>query len=155
MTEKQRQAWEALRRWMIDTGVTSTAVDAIDALLDDDPHGPVTDEELDAARVDIRARRCRCIADKQPVNPPPDDLPVWYWEKPDERGMCVARYEQLGPYHHWWPVFVPLDAEPGSVWVLWDDGNVTHSNMGLDLSEGTLDPSRHTFVVPKEEANHE
>ena len=36
MTEKQRQAWEALRRWMIDTGATSTAVDAIDALLDDE-----------------------------------------------------------------------------------------------------------------------
>ena len=151
MTDKERAVFEGLRIFVA-RDIRTELYNALDNLLDGDPHGPVTDEELDAARVDIRARRCRCIADKQPVNPPPDDLPVWYWEKPDERGMCVARYEQLGLYHHWQPCFVPLDATPGSTWVLWDNGDVTHYDMPVIVPRNR---PRYTFVVPKEEANHE
>jgi hypothetical protein len=88
--------------------------------------------------------------------PPPDDLPCWAWEEDtrppwDEMDLVpgIAHTE----YRHWWPCFVPLDAKPREVWVLYKDGCVSLVDSLDNLDRYDRGNCRYVFTVP--EVDHE
>ena len=88
----------------------------------------------------------------QPLNaPPPDDMPCYVWGDRWQRGghLCFGAF--VREWEHWQPAFVPLDAEPGHMFVLWDDGSVTRYPAG-NKSKPYGDIVYCYTVPPKEES---
>ena len=80
--------------------------------------------------------------------PPPKGMPIYVWNAAFTRGerVTVNEYDPAD-WIHWWPCFVPLDAEPGSVWALYTDGAVAHYKSPVQIGDG------HVYiytVTPKE-----
>ena len=60
-----------------------------------------------------------------PLNaPPPDDMPCYASDHNIKPWLVYGH--QTDAWRWWQPCFVPLDATPGSAWVLWDEGTVSH-----------------------------
>ena len=133
MTDKERTAWKALRTWFVDDQTSSAFVaQAIDYLLTEEPDKP---EEPD---------------NPEPLNaPPPDDMPCWVWDYPTERGQEVWLGCDVAECDHWQPCFVPLDAKPGSVWILWKEGPVSCENPGYQPDDDDRAYSRYIYTVPE------
>ena len=134
MTEKERTAWKALRTWFVDDQTSSAFVaKAIDYLLTDEP------DKL------------------EPLNaPPPAGLPCWAWTNNKTRWLWEVDGERSDcqpTWYRWQPCFVPLDAEPGSVWFLWKDGEVTSGSKGYRPDAYDREQSRYIYTV--EEGSYE
>ena len=130
MTDKERIVWQALRTWFVDEQTSASVVaEAIDYLLTEEPDKPA------------------------PLNPPPPiGLPCWAWERNGSRYLWEAHGGQpiLYRWHRWQPCFVPLDAEPGSVWFLRKDGSVEFARKDYQLDAYYRINNRYIYTVPED-----
>ena len=132
MTEKERIVWQALRTWFVDRDTSASVVaEAIDYLI--------------AEELDKHAR----------LNPPPPaGLPCWAWESNGSRYLWEAHGGQP-TWHRWQPCFVPLDAEPGSVWVLWYDSEVSHMPAATVSDRVPYDRVQYRYIYTVPEGHYE